>query len=314
MKNKRFLIVLAAFVFAAAVFAVAWSRRPAAEPVPGARKLKIVTTLFPLYDMAGAIGAGKAEVSLLLLPGVEPHSYEPKPGDIVRINEADIFIYTGGSMEPWAEDLIKSVSNKGLTVLNAGLGVTLMRGTGTGPAEPENAPDPHIWLDLDNAGVMAGNILAALENKDPSNKDLYQRAAAAYRGRLAALDTAYKTGLSACRTKEIIYGGHYAFGYLARRYGLKYLAAQGLSPDSEPTARDLVALVEQVKKDKIKFVFYEELTSPRIAEAITGETGAKMLLLNAAHNVSRDQMERGVSFFDILQSDLDNLREGLECR
>ena len=314
MKNRSLLIIVSALVLVAAFFAVVRSRRHAAEPATGAPKLKIVTTLFPLYDMARAIGADKAEVSLLLPPGVEPHSFDPKPGDMARINEAGIFIYTGGSMEPWAEDIVRSVSNKELLAVNAGLGVKLIRGTGVDPDEPANAPDPHIWLDLDNAEVMAGNIAAALEKKDPPNADLYRRAAAAYKGKLAALDAAYRTGLSACRTKVIIYGGHYAFGYLARRYGLRYVAAQGLAPDSEPTARDLVALVEQVKKEQVKFVFYEELTSPRIAATIAGETGAKMLLLNAAHNVSRDQVERGVSFFDILQSDLDSLREGLECR
>ena len=311
---KNFLVICAVLVLAAALFAAVRSRHTAAEPAMGARKLKIVTTLFPIYDMARAIGGGKADVSLLLPPGVEPHSFEPKPGDMARINEAGIFIYTGGSMEPWAEDIIRSVSNKGLSVVNAGLGVKLIRGTGVDPDEPVDAPDPHIWLDFDNAKVMAANIAAALEKKDPLNADLYRRMAAAYGGKLAALDAAYRPGLSACRTKTIIYGGHYAFGYLARRYGVEYLAAQGLSPDSEPTARDLVALVEQMKKEKAKCVFYEELTSPRIAEAIAGETGAKILLLNAAHNVSRDQVERGVSFFDILQSDLDSLREGLECR
>ena len=311
---KKFIAICAALVLAAALFAAVRSRHTAAEPVTGAPKLKIVTTLFPLYDMARAIGGDKAEVSLLLPPGVEPHSFEPKPGDMARINEAAIFIYTGGSMEPWAEDIIRSVQNKQLLVVNAGLGVELIRGTGVDPGEPADAPDPHIWLDLDNAKVMAANIAAGLEKKDPLNSHLYRRATAAYSGRLTALDAAYRTGLSACRTKTVIYGGHYAFGYLARRYGLQYLAAQGLSPDSEPTARDLIALVEQVKKEKVKFVFYEELTSPRIAEAIAGETGAKMLLLNAAHNVARDQVERGVSFFDILQSDLDSLREGLECR
>mgnify|MGYP001607958183 CR=1 FL=1 len=311
---KKVLIICAALVLAVVLFAAVRSRRPPAQAAPDTRKLKVVTTLFPLYDMARAIGGGKTEVSLLLPPGVEPHSFEPKPGDMARVNEAGIFIYTGGSMEPWAEDIIRSVPNKELLVVNAGLGVKLIRGTGADPDEPADAPDPHVWLDFDNAKVLAANIADALEKKDPPNADLYRRAAAAYSGRLAALDAAYKAGLSACRTKTIIYGGHYAFGYLARRYGLKYLAAQGLSPDSEPTARDLIALAEQVKREKAKFVFYEELTSPRIAEAIAGETGAKKLLLNAAHNVARDQVERGVSFFDILQSDLDSLREGLECR
>jgi len=314
MKNRPLLIVGAVLLSAAFIFTAVLFRRPAAGPAVGAHKLKIVTTLFPLYDMARAISAGKADVTLLLPPGVEPHSFEPKPGDMVRINEADIFIYTGGSMEPWAEAIISSVRNKDLLTVNSGLGVKFIRGTGADPDEPADAPDPHFWLDLDNASVMARNIASALETRDPGDRDTYRRAGTAYNAKLAALDAAYRTGLSSCRTREIVYAGHYAFGYMARRYGLKYLAAQGLAPDSEPTARDLVALVERVKKDKVKFVFYEELTSPRIAEAITGETGAGMLLLNAAHNVARDQVERGVSFFDILQSDLDNLKEGLECR
>ena len=128
------------------------------------------------------------------------------------------------------------------------------------------------------------------------------------------MDTLYRTTLAACKDKEIVYGGHYAFGYMAKRYGLKYLAAQGVSPDAEPTANDLVKLVEQIEKDKIRYVFYEELTSPKIAETIAGETKAKLLLLNAAHNLSRDQFEQGLSFFDILKKDLENMRVGLECK
>jgi len=92
------------------------------------------------------------------------------------------------------------------------------------------------------------------------------------------------------------------------------MAAQGVSPDAEPTAKDLARLVEQVKKDNIKYVFYEELTSPKIAETIANETDTKLLLLNAAHNVTRDQLEKGISFMDILKGDLDNLKAGLGCR
>ena len=112
----------------------------------------------------------------------------------------------------------------------------------------------------------------------------------------------------------IVYGGHYAFGYLAKRYGLRYLAAQGVAPDAEPTAKDLVRLIEQIKKNNIRYVFYEELTSPKIAETIARETNAKILLLNAAHNVTKDQFERGVSLFEILNTDLEQLKIGLECQ
>ncbi len=174
--------------------------------------------------------------------------------------------------------------------------------------------DPHIWLDFDNAIIMVKNIVQAFQGKDSANKALYEQKAIEYSRRLNDLDSLYKTTLAACKNRTIVYGGHYAFGYLAERYGLKYLAAQGVSPDAEPTANDLIKLVEQIKKERIKYIFYEELTSPRITETIAGETNAKMLLLNAAHNVSRDQLDQGVSLFDILRRNLENLSRGLECR
>jgi zinc transport system substrate-binding protein len=180
--------------------------------------------------------------------------------------------------------------------------------------EPVGSLDPHIWLDFDNAKIMVKNIVQAFQLQDSANKDFYEQKANDYSGKLTELDALYKKTLATCKDKEIVYGGHYAFGYLARRYGLKYLAAQGLSPDAEPTAKDLINLVKQIRKDKIKYVFYEELTSPKIAETIAGETKARMLLLNAAHNVSRDQVDQGISFFDILKRDLDNLTVGLSCQ
>jgi zinc transport system substrate-binding protein len=272
----------------------------------GPHKMKVITTLFPLYDMARYIGNGSADVSLLLPPGVEAHSFDPKPSDIVRINEADIFVYTGKFMEPWAEDIVRGVSNKKLLVVDASKGTRTISDAGS--------VDPHIWLDFDNAKVMAKNIGQAFEAGDPANREQYAKRTEDYCSRLTGLDSAYRTSLAACKSKEIVYGGHYAFGYLVRRYGLSYLAAQGVSPDAEPTANDLVRLVDQIRKNSIRFVFYEELSSPRIAETIAAETSAKLLLLNAAHNVTRDQIEKGTTFFDIMKTDLDNLKTGLGCR
>ena len=167
--------------------------------------------------------------------------------------------------------------------------------------EPAGAQDPHIWLDFDNAKLMINNIAQALQKKDPANKSFYKKNAEAYQGKLSGMDAYFKTSLANCASREIIYGGHYAFGYLAHRYGLSYMAAQGVSPDSEPTARDLAALVDQVRKDNVKYIFYEELTSPKIAETIANETNAQMLLLNAGHNVSRQQFEQGVSFIEYFE-------------
>jgi zinc transport system substrate-binding protein len=277
-------------------------------------KITIVTTLFPLYDMAKNIGADKAAVSMLLPPGMEPHTFEPKPGDIMKINEADVFVYTGRFMEPWAEDIIKGVINKKLIVVDASKGTKMIPAVFHDEDEPVGALDPHIWLDFDNAKIMAENIAEVLEAKDPADKAFFRQNAADYNKQLSELDASFRTALSTCKNREIVYGGHYAFGYMAKRYGLKYMAAQGVSPDAEPTANDLARLVEQIKKDHITYVFYEELTSPKIAETIAGETHAKLLLLNPAANVTKDQFERGVSFFEILHADLENLKIGLECR
>jgi zinc transport system substrate-binding protein len=230
----------------------------------------------------------------------------------VKVGEADVFVFTGRFMEPWAADVVKAAAGKHLVVVDASQGTKMIPGVFHDVDEPPGSLDPHIWLDFDNAKQMVRNIAEALETKDSANRALYERRAGDYSRELTALDSAYRTTLAACKTQEIVYGGHYAFGYMAARYGLKYFAAQGVSPDAEPTAQDLARLVEQIRKDKVKYVFYEELTSPKIAQTIAGETDAKLLLLSAAHNVTKDQLEQGLTFFDILKADLANLKTGLE--
>jgi zinc transport system substrate-binding protein len=302
------------FVLAAAVLLAACNSRPG--PTKSAaqvqHKLKVVTTLFPLFDMAKHVGAGHADVSLLLPPGVDAHTFEPRPSDVVTISEADIFVYAGKFMEPWVEDIIKGAARNNLIIVDASQGTNMIPGVFHDEDEPPGSLDPHIWLDFDNAKTMVTSIARALEARDSTNRNQYESRAADYRLQLTELDSLYRVTLAACKNHTVIYAGHYAFGYLARRYGLEYLAAQGVSPDAEPTAQDLTRLVDQIRKDSVKYVFYEELTSPKIAQTIAAETGAKMLLLNAAHNLTRDQFARGLTFFDILRQDLDNLKTGLE--
>lgn len=313
MRNKIIVGIVAILAIAVGLIVLSQLQETNKKNTDSGR-IKIVTTLFPLYDMAKEIGADKAAVSLLVPPGVEPHTFEPKPSDIIKINEADIFVYTGRFMEPWAEDIIQGAVNKNIIAVDASKGTRMMRVVFPDKDEPSGAFDPHIWLDFDNAKTMVKNIADALEARDPADKAFFKQRADDYNKRLIELDAAFRKTLGACKRKELVYGGHYAFGYLAQRYGFRYLAAQGVSPDAEPTAKDLAQLVEQIKKDKIHYVFYEELTSPKIAETIARETHAKLLLLNAAHNVTKDQLQRGVSFFEILHADLENLKIGLECR
>ncbi|MHB8903673.1 MAG: metal ABC transporter solute-binding protein, Zn/Mn family [Patescibacteria group bacterium] len=276
-------------------------------------KIKIVTTLFPLYDFAKNIGGDYVEVFLLLPPGVEAHAFEPKPSDITKISNADIFIYTGKFMEPWVEDITKSLTNKKLIIVDASIGAKMITEVIQDSNNLKPSYDPHVWLSYDNDKIIIKNISQALINYDPVNKNYYSQNLAAYQNKLSELDAKYASSLADCQTKEIIYGGHYAFGYLANRYGLKYSAAQGLSPNSEPSAQDIINLIKKIKTDKIKYIFYEELSSPKITETLSNETGAKMLLLNAAHNISRTDIENNISFLNIMEENLINLKAGLKC-
>lgn len=312
-----------------AIFAISniWQK-----PKNNSEKLAVVATLFPLYDFAKNIVKDKVEVSLLLPPGIDVHTFEPKPSDIVKINESDLFVYTGKFMEPWAEDIIKGVKNKDLRIVDSSLGTELivepedhhegetegMHGDEHGTETEEvghdhGGVDPHIWLDFDNNKIIIDNIVKALVEKDPANGSFYKKNADEYKNKLNQLDKQYKSGLTKCETRVIVYGGHYVFGYLGKRYGLAYQSAYGISPDSEPSAQDLVKLIEQIKKEKIKYIFFEELVSQKVAETLAKETGAGLLVLNPAENITKEDYENNVSFLSIMEKNLVNLKTGLGC-
>lgn len=318
IKNMKKIIF---FTISALVFIIPFSilllrQNKKIEPEIEKKELKIVTTLFPLYDFARAIGGEKISVTLLLPPGVEAHGFEPKPSDILRIHTSDIFIYTGEFMEPWAGDILKSAPEK-LLKTNSSKGITLMAEI-DGDHE-ENAydshkgPDPHFWLDFENAQKMIDTILESFKKADPKNENFYEKNADEYKEKIKALDAMYEKTFFECKNKEIVYAGHYAFGYLVKRYNLTYTATQGFAPDSEPTAQTMIRIVENIRSKKIKYIFYEELASPKIAETIASETDATMLILNTAHNVGKTDFENRITFISIMENNLHNLKIGLEC-
>ncbi|MDP3244223.1 MAG: zinc ABC transporter substrate-binding protein [bacterium] len=310
MKKILFATFVIILVAAGGLWAFLWSEQ---NQKSDNGKITVVATLFPLYDFIQNIGRDKIEVTLLLPPGVEPHTFEPKPTDIAKINRADVFVYTGKFMEPWAQDIITGLANKKTTVVNASDNISLTPGLFHDQDEPPGSLDPHVWLDFDNVKIIVDNVTNGLIKRDPDHAAFYSANANAYKEQITRLDNDYGIALALCQNKKIIYGGHYAFGYLARRYKLEYIAAQGVSPDAEPTAQDLINLVEQIKRDKIKYIFYEELTSPKIAQTVAKETGAQMILLNAAHNLSKKDLTAKVGFISIMRNNLNNLKIGLRC-
>lgn len=286
-------------------------------------KQRVITTLFPLYDFAREVGKEKVDVNLLLPPGVEAHSFSPTPKDIVDIHKAAVFIYTGNAMEPWVEDMLKGHQNKDLLVIDASKTLDESEHCEGGCDHDhghhehgeESHMDPHIWLDPVIAKKIVQAIAAGLEKKDPKNKEFYQKNADAYCKKLDDLDKRIKETLKHCQKKTIMYGGHFAFGYFTKRYGLKHVSPyQGFSPNAQPSPKSIIKLIKAVKKDNVKAVYFEELIEPKVARIIKEETGAKLLLLHGAHNVTKKEKADGATYLSIMNGNLDRLKEGLEYK
>ena len=321
MKRLIGLILLLTCLLLAACL----DKKPVSKVTTG-KKLVIITTLFPLYDFARTIAGDKAEVTLLLPPGVEAHSFEPRPDDVVKTAKAGLFIYTNKFMEPWADKFISGLDTTAVTVVDASKGITLQparskhhhhtdqhkKGADAHHHHQHPAMDPHIWLDLGNAQLMVDTIATAISAKDPSNSTTYAAHATALKQQLAQLDTDFRNGLSQCGKKTFLHGGHYAFGYLANRYGLQYEAAVSVNADAEPNPARMIELIKQVKNSGLKYVFSEEMVSPRLTEAIAQETGAKVLTLHNLHNVSKDDLQAGTNYISLMRKNLANLKTGLE--
>lgn len=289
-------------------------------------KITVITSLFPQYDFVRQIAQDKVNVSLLLPAGVEPHSFEPTPQTIVTIGDADIFIYTNAMMEPWIEKVIDNVKQDNLLIVESSQGIEYEHeddhddddhdeddDDDHGEDDEHGELDPHVWLDPLNAKVMAQNILAALIAVDPANADFYQNNADALFLQLDDLKAEYDEVFLDPTHKTIIYGGHFAFGYLANRYGLEILSPYtGFSPNAEPTPQAIIELIDRMNELNIKTIYYQELIDPKTARVIAEQTGAKMVLLHGAHNVTTEELQSGATYVSIMRDNAQKLMEGFK--
>lgn len=262
-------------------------------------KLQIVATLFPQYDFARYIAGDKADVSLLLAPGTESHSYDPSPADIVKIASADLFIYTGAEMEHWAEKVIAGLESNA-QVLDVSAGILIEDG------------DPHIWTSPRNAEVMVQNILQALCAVAPEFEIYFKDRAQSYLEQLRQLDAQLVDLVSNSARKEIVFGSRFAMRYFAEAYGLTCFSAfDSCTSHTEPSAKAISDLAEKIKSEQIPVVYYAELEEPKIARTLAAETGCDLLLLHSCHNVSKDDFDAGVTYLDLMKQNVENLRRGL---
>lgn len=286
------------------------------QPEENKSQLKIITSVFPLQEFAMAVAGERGEVDLLLPPGAEIHTWKPRASDIIKLSSADLFMYIGASLEPWLNDILSSVTAANLRILEASQGLSLISQSGNEHDQHEHKKkidDPHIWLDFEYDQMIVDRIEEVLSEIDPEGESLFKKNAAIYKKKLQELDQKYREGFQNCLRRTFILGGHAAFAYIAERYSLKQISLYGLSPDSKPTPKHLVEVIELAKKYETKVIYFESYVSDELAKVMAKEVGAKTLVLNSGANITKEQMKLGVTFLEIMKNNLENLKDGLVC-
>jgi zinc transport system substrate-binding protein len=261
------------------------------------------------------VGGAHVKVTNITPAGVEPHDFEPTPQDIARIEQATVFVYNGAGFEPWINRILPDLQRAGVTVVDASRGISLMKGeTEEGSGEPSAGGhlDPHIWLDPITAKQMVATIAEGLVAADPVNRSSYRMNAERLSNMLSALDTEFRTGLGTCERREFV-TSHAAFAYLAKTYDLTQVSITGISPDEEPSPQKLAEVATFAKQKGVKYIFFETLVSPRLAETIANEVGAQTLVLNPIEGLTDEEIAAGNNYLTIQRDNLKNLRRALDC-
>ncbi len=280
-------------------------------------KLKIVTTIFPAYDFARHVFGDTADVTLLLKPGMESHSYDPSARDIVRIEKCDLFIYNGGESDAWVENILKSTENVN-TLRMMGAVEVLVEEFSDGMDHDHNNGesdeyDEHIWTSPKNAAKIVECIKSAAVTLAPENTEVYESAAQDYIGEIDALDGKFSELLDG-EERYFVFGDRFPLLYFFREYGLNYYAAfPGCGSETEPSARTIAFLGEQLESpDTVPAVFYIELSNHKLADTLAGDKGLSSYEFHTCHNITADDFSAGESYVSLMERNFNVLQSILE--
>ncbi|MFC4769106.1 metal ABC transporter substrate-binding protein [Effusibacillus consociatus] len=298
-----------------------------AAPAPqDTNKIRLVASFYPLADFAKNVGKDAVEVHNLVPAGVEPHDWEPTAKDMKTISQADVLLYNGAGFEPWIEKVLESVDKSKLVVVDTSKGVELLKAADLEHEHNDQHKDekkdehkdehkhgeydPHFWLDPVNAQKQVELIADALVKADSKNKDKFEANAKEYKGKLEALHKEFETELAKVKKKEVV-TTHAAFGYLTKRYGLEQIPIMGLAPNAEPSPKAMAEIVKEAKEHDVKYIFFETLVSPKVAETVAKEIGAQTLVLNPIEGLTEEELKKGEDYISKMKENLKNLVKAL---
>jgi zinc/manganese transport system substrate-binding protein len=241
----------------------------ASDPCWSQSRLKVVATFSVLGDLVAAVGGGRIEVINLVGPDSDAHVYSPAPADVRKITDAHVIVTNGLGFDGWSTRLVRASGSRA-PVIEATIGIAPRR-------LPDGHPDPHAWQSAILAKDYVGNIRDALVRADPAGQAVYAVNATAYLASLDALDRELRAAVEAVSAeRRRVISTHDAFGYFQDAYGIAFIAPQGMSTDTEASARDVARVITQIRREKIPAVFLENVSDPRLMERIAKEAGARV--------------------------------------
>ncbi|WP_218033947.1 metal ABC transporter substrate-binding protein [Paenibacillus koleovorans] len=313
--SRRLLsVIITIMLSAVSVFALTGCGQSNVKLDPA--KVNVVTTFYPLYDFSRQIGGEHVNVINLVPAGVEPHEWSPKSRDLKNMTQAQLFVYNGAGFEGWVHDFLDSrKDNAKPIVIEASQGIPLLNASEEEGHDHDHkheaGVDPHVWVSPKSAIRMAESIKNGLIQVDQAHKADYEANYARLAAQLQALDAKFKDSLAKAPRKEIVVS-HQAFSYLARDYGLTQMPIMGLSPDSEPTAKDMMAINKFVKEHQVKYIFFEELVSDKLAKTLAGDAKIETLVLNPLEGLTEEQIRAGENYISVMERNLQNLLKALQ--
>ena len=291
------------------------------ELLPKTDKLNVVVTAFVHYDFVKQIAGDTAEITMLLKPGNEMHTYDPSVSDIAKISACDVFVYTGGESDTWAKSILESAKNENMRVVSFTeiCPAQLCEDVSFGTAGETNTHDhhnhnydEHVWTSPVNAQKLAKEIYNTLCEADKENAQMYTENYHGFDSELKKIDEILRGIVSASKRKAIVVGDRFPFAHLAKEYGLEYSAAfPGCSSETEPGAKTVAILSQKVRNEKIPVVFTVEFSNKKVANNIVTGTDAEILTLHSCHNVTYDEFLSEITYTELMAQNAENLRKAL---
>lgn len=283
----------------------------------------IVATVFPAYDFARQIAGDDGNVTLLIPPGSEAHSYEPTPQDIIRIQNCDLLVCNGGESEAWLDEILGGMGNEIPTVVMLDCVDALTEEDKDGMQVHEHHDhdhdehedeeyDEHVWTSPVNAQLICRAISAALCQADPAHASDYTARCVDYCAELQELDADFRGVIANAKRHTLIFADRFPVRYFVEEYGLDYFAAfPGCADDAEPSARTVAFLIDRVREEQAPAVLYIEFSNQKMADIVCEDTGCEKLLFNSCHNVTADQLRGGVTYLELMRGNLETVKEAL---